>query len=78
MINVDFSSLNEYRGDGRKSTELRYTKIELGVDAHADGSCSLSQGLTSVLCLVNGPYQRPANSEALLKIDYTVAPFSSL
>lgn len=68
MINVDFSTLNTYRSDGRKNEELRYTKIELGVDAHADGSCLLNQGLTSVLCLVNGPYQRPSNSDFLLKI----------
>jgi ribonuclease PH len=78
MINVDFSTLSSYRSDGRKSQELRYTSIELGVDAHADGSCLLRQGLTEVLCLVNGPYQRPSNSDFLLKIEYTVAPFSSL
>jgi ribonuclease PH len=78
MINVDFNDLNEYRSDGRKHSELRNTHIELGVDAHADGSCLYRQGLTEVLCLVNGPFQRPTNSEFLLRIEYTVAPFSSL
>jgi ribonuclease PH len=46
MINVDFSGLSEYRSDGRKREELRNTSVELGIDAHADGSCLLKQGLT--------------------------------
>jgi len=46
MINVDFTSLSDYRSDGRKSDELRNTTIELGVDAHSDGSCRYKQGLT--------------------------------
>lgn len=57
---------------------MRATSVELGIDAHADGSCRLKQGLTEVLCLVNGPYQRPSNTDFLLRIEYTVAPFSSL
>lgn len=68
MINVDFSPLAEYRADGRKRDELRNSSVELGIDAHADGSCLLKQGLTEVLCLVNGPYQRPNNSDFLLRI----------
>lgn len=78
MINPDFNSLASYRSDGRKSDEMRGTHLELAVHATADGSCLLKQGLTEVLCLINGPYQRPSNSDFLLKIEYTVAPFSSL
>lgn len=68
MINVDFEGLRQYRSDGRKNNELRNTSIQLGVDAHADGSCRFQQGLTEVLCLVHGPYQRPPHSDALFKI----------
>lgn len=68
MINVDFSGLSEYRSDGRKRQELRQTSIQLGIDAHADGSCLFKQGLTEVLCLVNGPYQRPSNTDFMLRI----------
>ncbi len=57
---------------------MRGTELQLAVHATADGSCLLRQGLTEVLCLINGPYQRPSNSDFLLKIEYTVAPFSSL
>lgn len=78
MINSDFASLSSYRSDGRRQDELRASSIQLGVDAQADGSCHFKQGLTEVLCLVNGPYQRPPNTDFLLKIEYTVAPFSSL
>ena len=46
MINVDFSALSDYRSDGRRRDELRATGIELGIDAHADGSCRFRQGLT--------------------------------
>lgn len=68
MINSDFNSLALYRSDGRKNDEMRNTQVELSVHATADGSCLLKQGLTEVLCLVNGPYQRPSNSDFLLKI----------
>lgn len=78
MINSDFSTLSQYRADGRKSNEIRETSIELGVDPNYDGSCLYKQGLTQVLCLIKGPYQRPSSSDDILKIEYTVAPFSSL
>ena len=77
-MNNDFSTLSEYRSDGRKANELRETNIQLGIDPNYDGSCLYKQGLTQVLCLIRGPYQRPSNSDDLLKIEYTVAPFSSL
>lgn len=38
----------------------------------------MRQGLTEVLCLVKGPYQRPGNDNNLIKIEYTVAPFSTI
>ena len=68
MINSDFNSLGEYRSDGRKNGELRKLEVQTGVDVASDGSCRLRQGLTEVLCLVNGPYQRPSGSDFLLKI----------
>lgn len=78
MINGDFVELSRYRSDGRKHNEMRRTEIKLGVDATADGSCLLQQGLTEVLCLVYGPYQKQNNNDNLLKLEYTVAPLSSL
>ena len=78
MINSDFNSLENYRSDGRKALELRNTDLEISVNIQADGSCHLKQGMTEVLCLVNGPYQRHSSTDFLLKIEYTVAPFSSL
>lgn len=78
MINVDFSDLSEFRVDGRKNDELRETAINIGFDSSVDGSCLLRQGLTEVLCLVRGPYQRPNNDNNLIKIEYTVAPFSTI
>ncbi len=68
MINVDFTDLSQYRSDGRKNNQLRETIIQLGVDPNADGSCLFKQGLTEVLCIVNGPYQRANNNDNLLKI----------
>jgi ribonuclease PH len=58
MINPDFSTLSIFRIDGRKTDELRSTKIELGVNPSYDGSCLLRHGLTQVLCLIRGPYQK--------------------
>lgn len=68
MINVDFADLCEYRVDGRKNHELRETVINVGFDSSVDGSCLFRQGLTEVLCLVKGPYQRPNNDNNLIKI----------
>ena len=78
MINVDFSDLSLYRIDGRKNHELRQTLINIGFDSSVDGSCLFRQGLTEVLCLVRGPYQRAPNDNNLIKIQYTVAPFSTI
>lgn len=68
MINVDFSDLSEYRSDGRKNSELRETSILLGFDPSVDGSCLIQQGLTEVICLIKGPYQRSNANDNLLKI----------
>ena len=78
MINVDFTDLADYRIDGRKNQELRQTFVNVGFDSSVDGSCLLRQGLTEVLCLVRGPYQRANNDNNLIKIEYTVAPFSTI
>lgn len=68
MINGDFSTLAALRSDGRKSNELRDCKIELGVDEKSDGSCLYSEGLTQVLCVVRGPYQKQNSNDDLLRI----------
>ena len=57
MINQDFSSLCDYRSDGRKQDELRDISIKLGFDNSYDGSASFKIGLTEVECRVLGPLE---------------------
>ena len=53
MINRDFSNLNEYRADGRKATELRETKIDIGIDPNVDGSCIFRYTYVKIACEIN-------------------------
>lgn len=62
MINSEIGDLTGYRLDGRKYNELRGTVIQLGQEKGASGSCYLKQGLTEVLCIVNGPIEVHNNS----------------
>lgn len=57
MINIELADLAGFRLDGRKDNELRSTSIELGVERGASGSCYMKQGMTEVLCIVNGPIE---------------------
>jgi ribonuclease PH len=59
MINIEVADLAGFRLDGRKNDELRNTSIELGVERGASGSCYMKQGMTEVLCIVNGPIEVP-------------------
>lgn len=53
----DFESLSEFRSDGRKPGELRDTKAEIGIAAfrNFNGSSRIKQGLSEVLCFIDGP-----------------------
>jgi len=69
------------RLDGRKSDELRLTKIEVGVLSNADGSAYIEQGKNKILAAVYGPREiHPRHlalpDRALLRCRYHMAPFS--
>lgn len=53
----DFESLSQYRVDGRKPEELRTIHAEIGLSSFSsfNGSARLKQGLSEVLCFVEGP-----------------------
>ncbi len=69
------------RIDGRKSTELRSTKIEVGVLSNSDGSAYIEQGKNKILAAVYGPHEvHPKHlaqpDRSLLRCRYHMAPFS--
>lgn len=74
-------SKDNIRVDGRKLTELRQTKIEVGVLGNADGSAYIEQGKNKILVGVYGPREthpkhRALPDRALLRCRYHMAPFS--
>lgn len=74
-------SKDNIRVDGRKLTELRQTKIEVGVLGNADGSAYIEQGKNKILAGVYGPREthpkhRALPDRALLRCRYHMAPFS--
>ena len=69
------------RIDGRKTNELRATKIEVGVLGNADGSAYIEQGKNKILAAVYGPHEvHPKHlslpDRSLLRCRYHMAPFS--
>jgi exosome complex component RRP41 len=69
------------RLDGRKTNELRATKIEVGVLGNADGSAYIEQGKNKILAAVYGPHEvHPKHlalpDRSLLRCRYHMAPFS--
>jgi exosome complex component RRP41 len=69
------------RTDGRKTNELRATKIEVGVLGNADGSAYIEQGKNKILAAVYGPHEvHPKHlalpDRSLLRCRYHMAPFS--
>ncbi len=74
-------SKDNIRVDGRKPTELRPTKIEVGVLGNADGSAYIEQGKNKILAAVYGPREaHPKHlaqpDRAILRCRYHMAPFS--
>lgn len=43
------------REDGRKSNQFRDIEFKIGFDKSVNGSCMYKQGLTEIVCLINGP-----------------------
>ncbi len=69
------------RIDGRKTSELRAAKIEVGVLGNADGSAYIEQGKNKILAAVYGPHEvHPKHlalpDRSLLRCRYHMAPFS--
>ncbi|KAG8708411.1 Exosome non-catalytic core component [Ceratobasidium sp. 395] len=71
-----------YRADGRKTKELRSITIEHSPHPTADGSATVSHGLTTVNVSVFGPREaknraQSMHDKALINVDVAEAPFSS-
>ena len=71
-----------YRSDGRRQHELRDITIDLSVQGQADGSATLTQGLTKVVVSVFGPREPKLRSQSLhnranINVDVNIAPFST-
>jgi len=69
------------RTDGRKLTDLRPMKLEVGTLGNADGSAYIEQGKNKILAAVYGPREvHPRHlalpDKALLRCRYHMAPFS--
>lgn len=78
----EFLSDDGLRLDGRRATELRRIKSQVGVLAGADGSAVFQMGNTQVLAAVFGPREVEARSQlrrdrAIIKCEYAMAAFST-
>ncbi len=76
--------LNEdgYRSDGRRQYELRDITMDLSQRGTADGSATITHGLTQVLVSVFGPREAKMRSQtlhdrAVLNVEVNIAPFST-
>ncbi|KAG8875896.1 Exosome non-catalytic core component [Tulasnella sp. 332] len=81
MSRPELLSSHNYRSDGRRPKELRDIGLTLGSHGHADGSATVSHGLTCVLVTVYGPREAKnrANSlfdRAILNVNVDVPLFS--
>ncbi|KAI0774972.1 ribosomal protein S5 domain 2-type protein [Trametes elegans] len=71
-----------FRSDGRKQYELRDITIDLSQQGTADGSATITHGLTQVMVTVFGPREAKMRSQtlhdrAVLNVEINVAPFST-
>jgi exosome complex component RRP41 len=70
------------REDGRKFDEMRPVRMEVGILRNADGSAKVSLGKTIAVAAVYGPRElHPKHlqkgEKAILRCNYTMAPFST-
>ncbi|CAE6490552.1 unnamed protein product [Rhizoctonia solani] len=82
MSRVEIINDGGYRADGRKARELRSITIELSPHPTADGSATVSHGLTTVNVCVFGPREAKNRSQtmhdkALINVEVSEAAFSS-
>ncbi|KZT29917.1 hypothetical protein NEOLEDRAFT_1153761 [Neolentinus lepideus HHB14362 ss-1] len=71
-----------FRSDGRKQYELRDISFDLSPQSSADGSASVSHGLTQVVVSVFGPREAKMRRETIhdranINVEVNVAPFSA-
>ncbi|THH14697.1 hypothetical protein EW146_g5673 [Bondarzewia mesenterica] len=76
--------LNEggFRSDGRRAYELRDMTFDMSEQAGADGSATVTHGLTHVSVSVFGPREAKMRSQTLhnranINVEVTLAPFST-
>ncbi|ELU39651.1 exosome component 4 [Rhizoctonia solani AG-1 IA] len=79
MSRVEIINDGGYRADGRKARELRSITIELSPHPTADGSATVSHGLTTVNVCVFGPREAKNRSQtmhdkALINVEISEAP----
>mmetsp|Transcript_6969 Transcript_6969/g.8427 ORF Transcript_6969/g.8427 Transcript_6969/m.8427 type:complete len:240 (-) Transcript_6969:738-1457(-) len=75
-------SVSGLRDDGRRATEVRKLKCQLGTVGNHDGSATVHMGLTVVNATVQGPrevshFQDAKHDRAILRCTVCIAPFSS-
>jgi len=84
MVKYDFLTPENLRMDGRKPHEVRPLVYQSGeIVAGADGSASVSMGLTKAVASVYGPRpfgkkQQTVTSAAVVAVEYRTATFSSI
>ncbi|KAK3194676.1 hypothetical protein Dsin_025986 [Dipteronia sinensis] len=80
---MEFVSPEGLRLDGRRPTEMRQLRAEIGVVSKADGSAMFEMGNTKVIAAVYGPRevqnrgQQTNNDHALVRCEYSMANFST-
>ncbi|KAK2650130.1 hypothetical protein Ddye_017619 [Dipteronia dyeriana] len=80
---MEFVSPEGLRLDGRRPTEMRQLRAEIGVVSKADGSAMFEMGNTKVIAAVYGPRevqnkgQQINNDRALVRCEYSMANFST-
>ncbi|XP_024029934.1 exosome complex component RRP41 homolog isoform X1 [Morus notabilis] len=79
---MEFVNPEGLRLDGRRPTELRQIRAELGAVAKADGSAVFEMGNTKVIAAVYGPREiqnrsQQISDQALVRFEYSMANFST-
>lgn len=79
---VEFISPEGLRLDGRRPTEMRQLRAEIGVIDKADGSAFFVMGNTKVIAAVYGPHEvqiksQQIHDQALVRCEYSMANFST-
>ncbi|GJJ16125.1 hypothetical protein Clacol_010405 [Clathrus columnatus] len=80
---VEILNHGGYRSDGRRQYELRNFDIDFsGSNSTADGYCTVTHGLTTVIAFVFGPREASQRNltmhdRAIINVEVNVAPFSS-